>query len=90
MTTLKEVENCKQTPAALAKLVRELGYRGVADQMYFNNGACASDLISFFEDNPGAIAAVLDWIADEGCHADGEPILDEECEDCEEDNDSGE
>lgn len=62
----------------LCLLVRKLGYRGVADQLLIGNGAAVSDLIEFLEDNQGAIEVIVQWIVDEGCHRDGEPIDDEE------------
>lgn len=62
----------------LCLLARKLGYRGVADQLLLGNGSAVSDLFNFLEDNPGAVQAVCDWILEEGCHADGEPINEEE------------
>lgn len=49
----------------IAKLVEDLGYK---DPMHFgqlNNGACIGSLINFFEDNPGALEAVFDWIREQ-------------------------
>lgn len=50
----------------LCKVVRAIGYK---DPLHFGqfapNGAIG-DLISFFEDNPGAVEAVQQWIYDEG------------------------
>lgn len=46
----------------LALLVRDLGYKSELHQLQFRNGASASDLFDFFEDNPGALEAVVDWI----------------------------
>ena len=48
----------------LCKLVRALGYR---DPLYFGQfqGGAYGDLIEFFEDNSGAITAVLDWIGEQ-------------------------
>ena len=42
----------------LCKLVRAMGYRDAMNRQY-------GDLIKFFEDNPGAIEAVIDWIAEQ-------------------------
>lgn len=49
----------------LAKLCRRLGYK---DSTYFGQFApdgCYGDLIEFFEDNCGAIEAVLEWIVEQ-------------------------
>ena len=32
----------------------------------------------FFEDNPGAIEAVLTWVLEHGCNRNGDPIEDED------------
>lgn len=48
----------------LCKLVRAIGYRDPLNQMQFRDG-CIGDLMVFFEDNPGAIEAVINWIAEE-------------------------
>jgi hypothetical protein len=49
----------------LARLTAALGYH---DPMYFGQfsaKASIGDLIVFFEDNPGAIEAVVEWIKDQ-------------------------
>jgi hypothetical protein len=45
----------------LAKIANALGY---TDPMHFGqfSGGCFGDLIDFFEDNSGAIEAVIEWI----------------------------
>ena len=45
----------------LAKIARAIGYK---DSMYFGQfqGGCYGDLLEFFNDNPGAIQAVVEWI----------------------------
>lgn len=46
----------------LCKLVHALGYK---DSQYFgqlSNGTSIGDLMEFFEDNSGAIDAVIEWI----------------------------
>jgi len=48
----------------LCKLTRAIGYRDPLHQMQFRDG-CIGDLMCFFEDNPGAIEAVINWIAEE-------------------------
>lgn len=48
----------------MAKVAEIMGYRGVCDQLQFNNGSYASSLFEFFDDNPGAVEALTDWIRD--------------------------
>lgn len=46
----------------LCKLARVIGYK---DTQYFgqlSNGSSIGDLIEFFEDNSGAIDAVIEWM----------------------------
>ena len=62
MITLEEVEGTKHTTEALALVCQKIGYKSSFAQLSFNNGATASDLFEFFDDNPGAIEAVLNWI----------------------------
>ena len=45
----------------LCKIVRAIGYRDSMNRMQFR-GACIGDLLEFFEDNSGAIDAVISWI----------------------------
>ena len=72
---------------ALTGLAAALGYdRGSFGQLLDNNGNSISGLLSFFEDNPGAIGAVFEWVDDnfEAELAELAPEDDEEdeCEDC--------
>lgn len=46
----------------LARTVRALGYKDFQGFGSLGNGACIGDLIEFFEDNSGAIQAVIEWI----------------------------
>ncbi len=65
MATRKEIENCQLGNSAdLCKLAETLEYRGFVDQLQLKNGAYASSLLAFFDDNPGAIEAVTDWVLD--------------------------
>lgn len=34
------------------------------DQMQLRNGTSALDIIEFFRDNPGAVQAVVEWVAE--------------------------
>jgi len=48
----------------LSRLARMMGYK---DSMYFGQfapDASIGDMLYFFEDNPGAIEAVLEWIGE--------------------------
>jgi len=85
MITKREIEDTGHGAASLAKLANHLGYKGVADQLQFPNGFFASDLIAFFEDNPGACEAVVNWVLEEGLTADGEEIPESHEEEEEED-----
>lgn len=55
---------------ALAKLCEKLGYKG--NQLLLPNGAAVTSITDFMEDNPGAVEALLTWIADnaEACWPD--------------------
>jgi hypothetical protein len=48
----------------LCRLVRAIGYRDSLHQMQFRDG-CVGDLMVFFEDNPGAIEAIVTWIGEQ-------------------------
>src|SRR5579885_2882519 len=73
----------------LCKLAEMLGYKSTGrfaiNQLQCNNGAFASSLLSFFDDNPGAMEALKEWVLD-NCDLDEE---DDE-EDDEDDNDNTE
>lgn len=43
----------------LSLVARGLGYKSIFGQLDFGNGSTASDLFEFFDDNPGAVEAVL-------------------------------
>ena len=89
MASRKDVEEIRSDSGSkgLATLARMLGYHERNGQldMGAENGATASDLFAFLDDNPGAVEAVLMWVLDEGCHRDGSPLEEEEIE---EDDDS--
>lgn len=48
----------------LCRIARAVGYRDPFNQGSLSNGGQSGDLMVFFEDNPGAIEAVIDWIRD--------------------------
>ncbi len=48
----------------LCKLAEDLGYGGFPNQLQNNNGSFVSSLTNFFNDNPGAIESVVNWITE--------------------------
>jgi hypothetical protein len=82
MSLLSEIENLRTDQGAktLAKMARLLGYHSPLAQLAFGNGATASDLFDFFEDNPGAVEAVIDWVIDQNRDKDGNSLDDEDDE----------
>lgn len=76
--------------SSLCKLVRLLGYK---DPMYFGRlgeGGIVGDLICFFEDNPGAIEALHQWIADNADSFDALEDYQDDENDEDDDNDEDE
>lgn len=72
----------------LCALVEELGYkqkgRFAINQLQCSNGAFASSLLSFFDDNPDAMEAVKNWILENSSQLeafDGDEEGDDEEED---------
>ncbi len=80
MATRKELEELSSNTEGLAKMAELLGYRDRNGQLTLRNGAHLSSLADFFDDNPGAAEAVIEWAMAEGSHRDGTPIADEEAE----------
>lgn len=69
MLTCQEVKNIRvRSSEDLCALVEKIGYKGggrfAINQLQCSNGAFASSLLRFFDDNPGAMEAVQEWIAD--------------------------
>lgn len=64
MITTTEVEDTKHTIEGFALVCRKLGYKSEFGQLDFGNGTTASDVFEFFEDNPGAIEALLNWVVE--------------------------
>lgn len=64
--TTKELDNFRtdgeRATADLAKMAEALGYGGFPQQLQFNNGCFVSSILNFFEDNPGAVEALHDWV----------------------------
>lgn len=83
MASKKTVENLQlRSSEDLCKLAEMLGYkRGWGDQLQCRNGAFVSSLLDFFDDNPGAMEALVEWVMDN--HDLDEEGLDEEaCPGC--------
>ena len=57
-----EVEETKQTVSGLCGLARKLGYKDPAYQLANSDGTIVGDLLCFFDDNPGACEAVIEWV----------------------------
>lgn len=75
MTTKREIiEKTKQSAEGIAKLAKDLGYSERWNQLVFPNGASATNLIEFLDDNPGACEAIINWVIDNGCFRDGSEI----------------
>jgi hypothetical protein len=83
MANRKEIENIRpdKSTEGLALMARKLGYRSRFGQLQFDNGASVSDLMEFFDDNPGAVEAVIEWVLDEGRDRDGNALEDGEEDD---------
>jgi len=62
MATIAEVGNTKHTVKGLCKLARQLGYKDPCFQLMNDDGTVVGDMLYFFEDNPGAIEAVVNWV----------------------------
>jgi hypothetical protein len=91
MATKSEIENLQLNKSQdLCKLAELLGYkRGAYGQLQNNNGSFVSSLTDFFDDNPGAMQAVAEWVLkhhqlDDEDECDGCGCPADECE-CEED-----
>lgn len=61
----KEIDDTKPTPQGLCALARRLGYKDPFSQLIYPDGSVVGDLLEFFEDNPGACEAVVEWVLDE-------------------------
>lgn len=66
----------------LAKMAEALGYGYGVNQLLLNNGCFVSSILNFFEDNPGAIEAVYDWVRE---YYEDQLEANQEEEDCDED-----
>ena len=83
MTTRKEIEDTRHDTEGLALMASKLGYRSDFRQLVMRNGASASDLFDFFDDNPGACEAVVDFVLEHGQDRDGNDLEDEyTCREC--------
>jgi hypothetical protein len=66
MISRKNLENMRLRDSNdLCLLAEKLGYgRGRIQQLQCNNGAFVSSLLEFFDDNPGAMEALVEWVAE--------------------------
>lgn len=87
MTTKTEIEGTQHSAQGIAQLAKDLGYSEQWEQLYFQNGASATNLIEFLDDNPGACEAIVQWVLDHGCFRDGEEIPDND--ECDEEDEEG-
>ena len=58
-------------------MARLLGYDDPFGQLAYADGSVVGDLLDFFEDNPGACEAVIDWVLDFGHDRDGNELEDD-------------
>lgn len=84
MATIQEVQDMRlDNSEDLCELAELLGYkqqgRFAINQLQCKNGAFASSLLNFFDDNPDAIEAVRDWVL-QNCDLDDEEELEQEAE----------
>lgn len=76
--TAKEVIDLRLNKSDdLVKLASDLGYDEWPRQLICNNGAAVSGLLNFFDDNPGAMEAIREWVL-ENSDLDEEDIEDED------------
>ena len=89
MATIKEIENLRLDKAQdLCKLVEMIGYgRGACGQLQNSNGSFVSSLLDFFDDNPGAMEAVAEFIMEHHATDEDEEVLGVgcTCKDCQND-----
>jgi len=77
MATTKDVESVR-TIKDFALLCKEMGYKAPWDQLQFENGASVTNLLEFFQDNPGILEPMCEWVLE---HCELEEEEEEECED---------
>ncbi len=90
MANRKDIENTKHTVEGLAEMAVALGYKSCFNQLTLRNGHSVSDILEFFEDNPGAVEAVIEWVLEKGCNSDGSSLEEEDDSDEDEDEDQDE
>lgn len=83
-TTRRSIENLRLNSSDdLCQLAEMLGYgEGGFQQLQCRNGAFVSSLLAFFDDNPGAMEAVVEWVLEN--HPEVEEDEEEEEEECDE------
>lgn len=69
-----ELENRMiRTSDDLCEIAAELGYDTAPQQLACENGSHVSGLMNFFDDNPGAMEAVMEWLLDSSLIEDNNP-----------------
>lgn len=87
MATRKQIEDTRSTVEGLCTLARQLGYKDPCYQLQNRDGSVVGDMLYFFEDNPGAIEAVIEWVLENNPNG---GVDDDEDEDDEDDEDEDE
>lgn len=59
-----KILDTRNTVKGLCKLANELDYHDPFGYGRLDNDCCLGDLLEFFEDNPGAVDAVIEWVAE--------------------------
>lgn len=77
----EDIYDTHPTVVGLCKLANKLGYRDPFQQLINSDGSCVGDLLDFFEDNPGAIEEVINWVADQYGNEEYDEDEDDENED---------
>lgn len=78
--TSNDIDSAPTTAEGLCEVVEKLGYRAWVSQLQCKNGAFVSSLLAFFNDNPGAVEVLYDFIRD------NHPVKEEGVDDSEDDN----
>lgn len=79
MATIQDIQKLRFNTKGICRLAKALGYDGSLGPT-FSDGTSLGSLVEFFDDNPGACEAVLEW-AQENCDLDDEEGDEDEDED---------
>lgn len=79
MATKNEIEKIQlRNTKDLCKIVELIGYNQEPRQLQCSNGAYVSSLIHFFDDNPGAMECLQNWILENHAEKDEDEDEDED------------